>query len=183
MLEKVTAFLETRLKLKVNQAKSGVARPWERKFLGYSVTRQKEPKLKVANESVLSLKSKLRKVFRCGRGRKVETQLKDLQPLIRGWMNYFKYSEVKGVFEELDGWIRRKIRCIYWRQWKKPKTRERKLKQLGLSAQQAWKSANNGRGPWWNAGASHMHLAMPTQRLGKMGLLSFIDEYRRITCC
>ena len=91
-------------------------------------------------------------------GRLIEAEL---TPLLRGWVNYFRLAEVKGVFEELDGWIRRKLRCLLWRQWKRPYTRAKHLMQRGLAKPQARKSAMNGRGPWWNAGASHMNAAFP----------------------
>lgn len=164
----------------MNVEKSAVAHPWERKFLGYSVTKHKESMLKVSASSERSLKDKLKEIFRRGRGRAVHSTVKTLTPIIRGWVNYFKYSEVKRSFEELDGWLRRRIRVLYWRQWKKPKTRERKLRQLGINAERAWKSANNGRGPWWNAGASHMNQAVPTKSLRCLGLLSFMEEYQRV---
>jgi hypothetical protein len=102
--------------------------------------------------------------------------------VIRGWVAYFRLSEVKAGFEALDEWLRRKLRCILWRQWKKPPTRAKKLKQLGLEPERAWHSAYNGRGPWWNAGASHMSQAVPTRMLRRMGLLSFLEEHRRLVC-
>jgi RNA-directed DNA polymerase len=180
VLKSISRYVEGRLKLRINVEKSAVARPWERKFLGYSVTRHKEAKLKVSTSSIKRLKDKLKDIFRRGRGCAVSTAIKQLSPIIRGWISYFKCSEVKGVFEELDGWLRRKIRVLYWRRWKKPKTRERKLKQLGIEAERAWKSANNGRGPWWNAGASHMNHAIPTRYLRNLGLVSFMEEYQRV---
>lgn len=180
VLKSISRYVEKRLKLRVNVEKSAVARPWERKFLGYSVTRHKEPRLKVSALSEKRLKDKLKDIFRRGRGCAISSTIKKLTPIIRGWVNYFKYSEVKGLFENLDGWLRRKIRVLYWRRWKKPKTRERKLKQLGIDVERAWKSANNGRGSWWNAGASHMNQAIPTKYLRQLGLLSFMEEYQRV---
>jgi RNA-directed DNA polymerase len=180
VLKSISRYVEERLKLRINVEKSAVARPWARKFLGYSVTWHKESKLKVAPSSEKRLKGKLKDVFRRGRGCAISSTIKILTPIIRGWVNYFKYSEVKGLFEELDSWLRRKIRVLYWRRWKKPKTRERKLKQLGIDAERAWKSANNGRGSWWNAGASHMNQAIPTKYLRQLGLLSFVEEYQRV---
>lgn len=180
VLKSITHYVERRLKLRVNVEKSAVARPWERKFLGYSVTRHQEVKLKVSEVSAKRLKDKLKDIFRRARGWAVGTTIKLLTPMIRGWVSYFKCSEVKGLFEELDGWLRRKIRVLYWRRWKQPKTRERKLRQLGIGAERAWKSANNGRGSWWNAGASHMNHAIQTKYLRSLGLLSFMEEYQRV---
>ena len=119
-MKSLTRFLERRLRLRVNAEKSAVARPWERKFLGYSLTWHRESRLKVAASSVQRLKEKLREIFRRGRGRNLGRLIEEeLTPLLRGWMNYFRLAEVKGIFEELDGWIRRKLRGVIWRQWKR----------------------------------------------------------------
>ena len=180
VLKSLTTFLERRLRLKVNAEKSAVARPWERKFLGYSFTSQHESRLKVAGESVQRLKSKLREIFRRGRGRNLNKLIEgELTPLLRGWINYFRLAEVKGIFEELDSWIRRKLRGLIWRRWKRPFTRAQKLMQRGLKKAQALKSAMNGRGPWWNAGAAHMHAAFPKSYFDRCGLLSLLEQRRR----
>jgi len=183
VLASITSYLKKRLKLKVNREKSAVERPWRCTFLGYSMTMHKQPRLKVAPASVRRLKSKLRAAFRRGRGRNLGRFItEDLKPLLRGWINYFQLAEVKGIFEELDGWIRRKLRNILWRQWKKPKTRARKLVQRGLDPKHAWRSAGNGRGPWWNAGASHMNRAFPRSFFDHRGLVNLLDELRRLQC-
>jgi len=180
VLKSLTTFLERRLRLKVNAEKSAVARPWARKFLGYSFTSQREARLKVARESVQRLKEKLREIFRRGRGRNLNKLIEgELTPLLRGWANYFRLAEVKGIFEELDSWIRRKLRGLIWRRWKRPFTRAKKLMQRGLAQAQALKSAMNGRGPWWNAGAAHMHAAFPKSYFDRCGLLSLLEQRRR----
>jgi hypothetical protein len=104
----------------------------------------------------------------------------ELNRILCGWIAYFRMAEVKASFEQLDKWIRRKLRTILWRQWKRPRTRQKKLAQLGLDRDRARRSAYNGRGPWWNAGASHMHQAVPTVMLQRMGLVSLLDEHRRL---
>jgi RNA-directed DNA polymerase len=181
VMKSITSFLERRLRLKVNAEKSAVARPWERKFLGYSMTSNRKPRLKVAQESVQRLKGKLREIFRRGQGRNLGQLIADeLTPLLRGWMNYFRLAEVKGVFEELDGWIRRKLRGVIWRQWRRTITRAKGLMQRGLDKLRAWESANNGRGPWWNAGASHMHTAFPKSYFDRCGLWSLLDQRLRL---
>ena len=180
VLKSLTIFLERRLRLKVNAEKSAVARPWERKFLGYSFTWQREARLKVAPSAVQRLKEKLREIFRRGRGRNLNRLIEgELTPLLRGWVNYFRLAEVKGIFEELDSWIRRKLRGLIWRKWKRPLTRAKKLMQRGLAKVQARKSAANGRGPWWNAGAAHMHAAFPKSYFDRCGLLSLLEQRRR----
>src|SRR6185503_10927819 len=142
VLKSLTSFLERRLRLQVNVEKSAVARPWERKFLGYSFTRHREARLKVAISSVQRLKEKLREIFRRGRGRNLSKFIEEeLTPLLRGWLNYFRLAEVKGIFEELDSWIRRKLRSLIWRKWKRPLTRTKGLRRRGLTAQHSLKSA------------------------------------------
>lgn len=181
VMKSLTMFLERRLRLRVNAEKSAVARLWERKFLGYSMTWHYQSRLKVAASSVQRLKGKLREIFRRGRGRNLGQLIEaELTPLLRGWMNYFRLAEVKGVFDELDSWIRRKLRCVIWRQWKRTLTRAKGLMQRGLKEAQAWESATNGRGPWWNAGASHMHAAFPKSYFDRCGLLSLLDQRLRL---
>lgn len=179
VLESITQFLEGKLKLKVNREKSAVDRPWKRKFLGYSMTFHKKPRLKVAPESVKRLKGKVREVLRQGRGRSLRNTIKVLIPILRGWSNYFKLAQVKNIFEELDGWIRRKLRCIVWRHWKRPYTRARNLMQRGLTEERSWRSATNGRGPWWNSGASHMNDAFRQSFFDELGLVSLLNQHRR----
>ena len=180
VMKSLTRFLERRLRLRVNEEKSAVARPWERKFLGYSLTWHRQSRLKVAASSVQRLKEKLREIFRRGRGRNLGQLIEaELTPLLRGWMNYFRLAEVKGIFDELDSWIRRKLRCVIWRQWKRTLTRAKGLMKRGLKEVQAWESATNGRGPWWNAGASHMHAAFPKSYFDRCGLLSLLEQRLR----
>ena len=182
VLASVTQFLAKRLKLKVNQTKSAVNRPWNRKFLGYSMTFDKQPRLKVAPVSVKRFKGKLKELFRAGRGRNLAKFITELTAVLRGWVNYFRLAEVRCVFEELDGWIRRKLRCIPWRQWKRVFTRAKNLKRRGLDEVRAWKSATNGRGPWWNSGARHMHACYPISYFDKLGLVSLLNKLQRLQC-
>ena len=180
VLESIEAWLAKTLRLKVNREKSAVDRPWNRKFLGYSVTHHFEPRLKVAKESVRRFKGKVRALMRKGRGRSLGRTIKELTPLIRGWVAYFRMAQVKNTFEELDQWLRRRLRLLLWRQWKRPRTRAKKLMYYGLDRERAFKSASNGRGPWWNAGASHMNQAIPTRYLRSAGMLSLLQEHRRL---
>lgn len=181
VLASMTRFLESRLKLRVNPEKSAVDRPWKRSFLGYTVCHRKyKVRLKVAPKSVQRLKGNLKALFRSGRGRSIRRTIADLAPKIRGWVNYFRYAGVKGVFEEVDGWIRRHLRKILWRQWKRTQTRAKMLMRLGLSEARAWTSATNGRGPWWNSGASHLNQALPKKLFDRLGLVSLMDQYHRL---
>lgn len=176
----IRTFLEEVLRLRVNERKSAVARPWERKFLGYSCTVQRKSRLRIAPESVKRLKQKVRDRLRAGRGRSLRRTIDELNPLLRGWINYFQLTQAKGVLGDLDQWLRRRLRCLLWRQWKRPRTRARKLCALGLDAERARLSAGNGRGPWWNAGASHMNQALPARFFTHMGLVSLLLALQRL---
>ena len=175
VMTSISRYLERKLRLKVNSRKSAVDRPWKLKFLGYTVTSEKSPRLKVSEQSVKRLRETLRVIFRRGRGRSVSVIIEELNQKLRGWINYFRLAEVKNIFEELDGWIRRKLRCIIWRQWKRAYTRARNLMQRGLTEARAWQSATNQRGPWWNSRASHMHEAFKKSYFDKAGLASLLD--------
>jgi RNA-directed DNA polymerase len=178
-MAEITRFLEERLRLKVNADKSACARPWERKFLGYGLTNHVEAKLKIAPESLQRLHQKMREHLRAGRGRSLAATISALNPLLRGWMSYFRLTEVKGVLEELDGRVRRTLRALLWRQWKRPFTRAKALMKRGLTHERAWQSVTNGRGAWWNAGASHMNAAFSKSCFDRMGLISLVDIRQR----
>jgi RNA-directed DNA polymerase len=181
VLASMTRFLETQLKLRVNQEKSAVDRPWKRTFLGYTVCQRKyNVRLKVAIKSIQRLKANLKMLFRSGKGRSIRTTIAALTPKLRGWVNYFRYAGVKGIFEELDGWIRRHLRKILWRQWKRSSSRAMRMMRLGLSEERAWMSATNGHGPWWNSGASHLNQALPLKFFARLGLVSLMDQYHRL---
>ena len=180
VLASITQFLEERLKLNVNAAKSAVARPWARKFLGYSLTVHKSPKLRIAPASIDRLKAKVGEVFRRGRGCSMGTTIVKLNPILRGWAAYFKLTETKQALEDLDGWIRRKLRCVLWRQWKRPYTRAQNLMRAGLPEERAFRAAFNQRGPWWNSGASHMNTAIRKSYFDRLGLVSLLDTTRRL---
>lgn len=176
VMASITRFLEGKMKLKVNHEKSAVALPATRIFLGYSFTLHKEPRIRVPAKTCLKLKEKLKHCFRMGRGQNAERFIREtLNPLLRGWITYFRLSEAKSFASELDKWIRRHLRCLIWRQWKRPATRRHRLAALGLSQERSTLSANNGRGPWHNSGASHMAHAIPESSLATMGLTNLLD--------
>jgi RNA-directed DNA polymerase len=135
----------------------------------------------VAPDSWKRLKGNLKEVFRKGRGRNLGRLIQEeLNPILRGWGNYFKLNQIKITFEETDSWIRRKLRCVIWRQSKRFHSRKKKLMSKGLAEERAILSAGNGRGSWWNAGASHMNAAYPKKYFDSLGLISLLDELRRI---
>ena len=181
VLASLTRFLEQKLRLKVNHNKSAVARPWKRIFLGYSFSWHKQPKIRIPKETTQRFRSKAKQLFRRGRGSNLARFIEEqLNPFIIGWINYFKLSEFKGFAEELDGWIRRRLRLIIWRQWQRPSTRLKRLMKAGLSEERASKSAYNGRKPWWNSGASHMNAAFPKRYFDKLKLVSALDQLQFI---
>jgi group II intron reverse transcriptase/maturase len=181
VMQAVTAFLEAVLKLKINASKSAVARPWERKFLGYSMTWHKKPKLKIAQQSRERLAEKIRETLRKARGQSLQRAIERLNPVLRGWVAYFRLTEVKGVLEVLDGWIRHRLRTLLWRQWKRVYARAKNLMRAGIDEARAWRSATNGRGPWWNGGASHMNAAYPKSWFDRLGLVSLLEARQRLT--
>jgi len=178
VLSSIKKFLEKKLKLKVHPEKSKVSRTHRRKFLGYGFFWTGQgPKIRVARESLLRFRAKMKRLFRMGRGRNLVRFIQeDLNPVIRGWIQYFSLAEGTDFARRLDGWIRRRLRLILWRQWKRSRTRRKRLIQAGLSEERAVQSASNGRGPWWNSGASHMNEAFPKRYFDTCGLVSTLNE-------
>jgi RNA-directed DNA polymerase len=175
-------FIEKRLRLKVNREKSAVGRPWERKFLGYRTTKDPMRKLMPHPQAVERRKTKLKELFRRGRGWSLERTIRELNPILRGWGNYYRLSEVEGAFKDTDRWIRRRLRLLLWRQWKQPRTRVKELRKRSLGGARARTAAYNGRGPWWNAGSRYMGQAIPNSTFSQMGLVSLLEQHRRLAC-
>lgn len=175
VLAGVERFLGQRLKLTLNREKSRVVRPWVCDYLGYGMSRHRQPRLKVATLSLGRLRDRLRALLRGARGHKMADVIDRINPVLLGWAGYFKRSQNKRTLEELDGWVRRKLRCVIWRQWKQPSTRVRNLMRLGIDEGRACTSTSNGRGPWWNSGASHMNQALPKKLWNQLGLVSILD--------
>ena len=126
-------------------------------------------------ETVQRFRQELKARFRAGRGRNLGRFIREeLNPVLRGWIEYFRLAEVNGFAEDLDKWLRHRLRTVVWRQWKRGRTRYRRLRERGLSEDRARQSAYNGRGAWWNAGASHMNEAINNRYLATAGLLSML---------
>ena len=177
-MESLTRFLEGRMRLKVNRTKSAVDRPWKRTFLGYTVTTHFSPRLKPTPASLTRAKDRIRHITHAGRGRNSRTVIDEVNRFTRGWVGYCRLATVTDPFDKLDQWIRRRLRKILWEQWKKPKTRCRKMVALGLEAARARQATATGRGAWWNAGASHMHAAVNNRLLAVWGLLNLLTQLR-----
>ena len=181
VMTSLSDFLENSLRLTVNRDKSAVDRPWNRGYLGYTLTWHKLPKLTLAKASLQRLMQRVREILKRGRGRHIRRVTRELAPVLRGWASYFSRVDVKRPLEALDQWIRRRLRDVIWRQWKRPRTRCRKLVALGLDPQRAWRSSVNGRGPWWNAGALHLRHALPNRWFAQRGLISVLDTVRGLS--
>jgi RNA-directed DNA polymerase len=164
-------YLTKKLKLKVNQQKSAMDNPWNRKFLGFTFTTGKAPNRIAVHESrVKRLKDKIKELTRKMRGSQLtESIRKRVMPITRGWANYFGLAEARSIFEDLDGWIRRKIRGTLWRQWKNPRTRYKRLIALGLKAHTAKNHAYGNKGSWRMAISPGMHRAVSNGVIESMG--------------
>jgi RNA-directed DNA polymerase len=157
VMNSTVRYLTEKLKLKVNQQKSAVDHPWNRKFLGFTFTR-KGKQIAVHESRIKRFKDKIRGLSKKMRGRNVEETIrKIIMPITRGWVNYFGIAEQRSIFKDLDGWIRRKIRDVLWRQWKRPRTRRRRLIELGLSESTTRQAAYSCKGPWRMAKTYAMH--------------------------
>ncbi|WP_280569716.1 group II intron reverse transcriptase/maturase [Chromohalobacter sp. 296-RDG] len=181
VMASLSDFLENSLRLTVNRDKSAVDRPWRRGYLGYTLTRHKLPRLTFAKTSLQRLMQRVREILKRGNGRNIRRVIEEMVPVLRGWAGYFSLVDVKRPLEALDQWIRRRLRCLIWRQWKRPRTRRRNLLALGLDERRAWMSSGNGRGPWWNARASHMNQALPRKWFDRLGLMSVLDTVRGLS--
>lgn len=176
VMESVVKFLITRLKLKVNQQKSAVAHPWERKFLGFTFKKEEPGKIVVHESRVKRLKDKIRGLTKKMRGNKLTDSIRKLiMPITRGWVNYFGIAEERGIFEKLDGWIRRKIRGIQWRQWKKPRARFKKLIALGIKKHIARSHAYSSKGSWRMARTYCMHKGLSNSIIESMGYIPMMN--------
>jgi RNA-directed DNA polymerase len=148
VMESITRFITQRLKLKVNNEKSAVARPQERKFLGFSFTGQAEPKRRIAPKAVKRFKERVREITRRRKGKGIGERLEELKRYLTGWRGYFGFCQTPSVLVELDSWVRRRIRCIFWIQWKTGRRRFDELHRRGVERQLAANTAGSNHGPW-----------------------------------
>lgn len=176
----ITRFLERELRLKVNEAKSAVARPRERTFLGLRIWGGKAVRLGIAPESLKRAKGTMRRITKRNRGVSLGQVLAELRTFTDGWVGYFWYARTPSVFQELDQWLRRRLRCYLWKQWKRPVTRARELLRRGLSPGQAWGTASDGPGLWAAAGSSAVHQALPNAALVALGFHSLSVRYQAL---
>jgi RNA-directed DNA polymerase len=171
VMANLTRFIEGRLKLQINTAKSAVAHPWHRSFLGFSVKDDPEFQRCIADKAVARFKDRVRELTRRHRGVSLERMIADLNPLLRGWAGYFGFSQWREL-SSLDGWIRRRLRCVVWVQWKTRGNRYRELRRLKVSEKVASAAIFSPKGPWRLSSTSALHRAFTNQRFRGLGLFS-----------
>jgi RNA-directed DNA polymerase len=166
--QSITGFIERRLKLRVNEQKSAVARPMERKFLGFSFTGAKEPKRRIAPKALARFKRKVRELTGRTRGISIERMTKELANYLRGWKGYFGFCETPSVLEKLDQWIRHRLRSMIWKQWRR--NRAANLRRRGVLGKLAANAAGSGHGPWHMGNSHAMSYAFPNAYFDSLGL-------------
>jgi len=181
VMQSLKVLLEKRLKLKVNEEKSKVERPWKRKFLGYTVTNEMKSRIKIAKKTIDRMKDKVREIIGRSRGRSLKKTIEELKPKLRGWISYFRYTEVDNTLKELDSWIRRKLRRIIWKQMKLPRKRAKEMIKRGVAEDMARKTAGSHKGGWRNAMTKAMHIAFPISFFEDMGLISLFQQKQKFS--
>ncbi len=176
VMTNVTRFLTRRLKLKVNEAKSAVARPVERKFLGFSFSNNKEPRRRISPKALLRCKQKIRELTRRTRGISLEQTLKELTAYLRGWKSYFGFCQTPSILRNLDYWIRRRLRSMIWKHWKHGTVQFRELRRRDVSAGLAAKTAGSAHGPWRLANSPALAVALPNAYFASLGLPYLFDR-------
>lgn len=166
----VSRFLEKKLKLKVNRAKSAVARPGERKFLGFTFTFKGEPKRRIAPQSLKRFKLRVRELLRTGGHLAPAHLVNRLKLFLIGWRGYFGFCETPSVLGKLDSWLRRRLRMVFWRQWKRGRTRFAELRQRGVNHDLAARTAGSARGPWRLSRSPALSFALPNAYFISLGL-------------
>ncbi len=176
VMESITRFITQRLKLKVNETKSAVAQPQQRKFLGFSFTAGPAARRAIAPKALGRFKARVREITRRAKGVSIETTIEELAPYMRGWRNYFGFCETPEALVSLTRWVRLRLRAALWRQWKTPRRRRAALIALGVSPRLAGNTAGSGRGPWYLARSKALSVGLSNAYFKSLGLPSLIDE-------
>jgi len=172
----VERFLESRLKLRINRAKSAVALPVQRKFLGFSFTNRTEPKRRIAPQALARFKARVRELTRRTKGASLAQTIEELSRYLIGWRGYFGFCETPSVLRALDEWIRRRLRAIAWKQWKRGRTRFAELHQRGVGLNLAAQTSGSPHGPWRLSNSPALNMALPKASLRNLGLASLADQ-------
>jgi RNA-directed DNA polymerase len=170
VMASITRFITTKLKLKVNQQKSAVARPWERKFLGFSFTWDREPRRRVAPKAVLRFKERVRELTSRTKGVRVERIAEELAQYLRGWLGYFGQCQTPSVLRSLEEWTRRRLRSVIWKQWKRGTVRFAELRKRGVDKDLAARTAGSPHGPWRLANSPGLAIALPNAYFDSLGI-------------
>lgn len=170
VMESLARFITTKLKLKVNAQKSAVARPWERKFLGFSFTNEEAPRRRIAPKAVDRFKERVRELTGRTRGVSVERMAEDLSRYLRGWIGYFGKCETPSVLQGLERWIRHRLRSMVWKQWKRGTVRFAELHKRGVGRDLAAQTAGSAHGPWRLANSPALSLALPNAYFDSLGI-------------
>ena len=170
VMERVTQFITHRLKLKVNQAKSAVAQPRQRKFLGFSFTSEREPRRRIAPKAIARFKERIREQTRRTRGISLTQMVTQITTYLRGWLGYYDDCQTPSVLQTLESWLRRRLRSVVWKQWKRGRTRFRELRKRGVGKDLAAQTAGSPHGPWRIANSPALAIAMPNAYFAKLGL-------------
>jgi RNA-directed DNA polymerase len=176
VMESVTRFITHALKLKVNEKKSAVARPQERKFLGFSFTGDPEAKRVIAPKALDRFMRRIREITRRAKGVSMKTTIEELAPYMRGWRGYFGFCETPEVLVALTRWVRLRLRAAMWRQWRTPRRRRAALLELGVRPRLASNTAGSGLGPWYIAKAKALSVGLSNAYFKSLGLPSLIEE-------
>ena len=170
VMKNITRFITTKLKLKVNEQKSAVAQPWERKFLGFSFTAGEEPKRRIAPKAILRFKERIRELTRRTRGVSIERMAQELARYLRGWLGYFGKCQTPSVLRKLDEWLRHRLRSAIWKQWKRGSVRFAELQRRGVGKDLAAKTAGSAHGPWRLANSPALSFALPNAYFDSLGI-------------
>src|ERR1700675_1009713 len=166
----VTHFITHRLKLQVNQAKSAVAQPRQRKFLGFSFTSEREPRRRIAPKAIARFKERIREQTRRTRGISLKQMVTEIATYLRGWLGFYGDCQTPSVLQTLESWLRRRLRSVVWKQWKRGRTRFRELRKRDVSKDLAAKTAGSPHGPWRIANSPALAIALPNAYFAKLGL-------------
>src|SRR5947207_82176 len=174
VMRSIRQLITRKLKLKVNEQKSAVARPGERKFLGFSFTWQREPKRRIAPKAIARFKQRVRELTRRTRGVSVETMVAQLGRYLTGWRGYFGFCQTPSVMQRLDQWLRRRLRSVVWKQWKYTRVRFAELRKRGMSKDLAAQTAGSAHGPWRLSNSPALAIALPNAFFVSLGLPSLV---------
>jgi RNA-directed DNA polymerase len=170
VMESITRFITTKLKLQVNEQKSAVARPWERKFLGFSFTSNREPKRRIAPKAVFRFKERVRELTSRTRGVSIERMAAELAQYLKGWLGYFGKCQTPSVLQGLEEWTRRRLRSAIWKQWKRGTVRFAELRKRGVGKRLAAQTAGSAHGPWRLANSPALAMALPNAYFDSLGI-------------